>query len=149
LPKGTVLAVGADDGQRDDLPRLEEAQGHEHAPVELVAVVGHELKATVVAGQRQQELGERYVVIVSERDLRTAEAAEIAAQARRRAHHVRVAVAVAVRRDDHEGLRFPHLGGETPHGRDGGAHLAERGATDLGDEQWRMGTDTALHDGTS
>ena len=60
-----MLAVGADDGERDDPPRLEEAQRHEHAPVEHVAVVGHELQAAVVAGERQQQLGERHVVVVA------------------------------------------------------------------------------------
>ena len=73
---------------------LEEAQRHEHAPVQDVAVVGHQLELAVVAGQGEQQLGERHVVVVAEGDLRAAEAAEVAAQARRRLHHVRVAEAV-------------------------------------------------------
>ena len=97
LAEGTVLAVGAHDGERDDAAHAQEAQRHEHAPVEHVGVVRHHAQLLGVAGERQEQLGEREVVVVAEGGVRTAEPSEVAVQPGSRAHDVGVAEAVAVR----------------------------------------------------
>ena len=84
--------------------RAQEAQRDEHAPVEHLAVVGDDAQLAVVAGQRQQQLGELDVVVVAEGGVGAAEAAEVAAQARRRLDRVRRAEVVGVRGDDDDGL---------------------------------------------
>ena len=149
LPERAVLGVRAHDGEAHDPVGVQETERDHDAPVQHVPVVGYDAELAVVSRERQQELRELHVVVVAERGLRAAEAAEVAAQPRGGLDGVRGAEVVRVRRDHDDRVRVAHGAGQLLHGGDGGRDLAAGGATDLGDEQWRVRADAALHDDAS
>ena len=93
--------------------------------IEDVPLAGRERHAAVAAGEGEQEVDERGVVLVAERDLGAAEGAEVAREMRGRLDDVDVRVPGRVRRDDDHGLGFANVASQGLHAADGGRDLVE------------------------
>ena len=109
-------------------------------------LAGREGHVPVAAGEREQKVDERGVVVEANDDLGAAEAAEVAREVAATLDDVSVGVPGRVRRDDDHRLGLADVARRAPPCRARWQRPASSDvAADLGDEQRRVRADAALH----